>query len=100
MARDPQPQRARHRPRDPQLAPSQPPKPRPTRTRSQDLGPHRTPATRPGTETPMMHRRPVAAQKSWFTPDDLHWFNEGSHHRLYGKLGGHVTKDKPGHFAV
>ena len=40
---------------------------------------------------------------SWLTPQDLYLFNEGSHLRLYDKLGAHpVTRDgKAGfHFAV
>src|SRR5437764_5180577 len=39
----------------------------------------------------------------WLTPQDLYLFNEGSHLRLYDKLGAHpVTRDgKAGfHFAV
>jgi 1,4-alpha-glucan branching enzyme len=26
------------------------------------------------------------------TPEDLHWFNEGTHTHLYGKLGAHLVK--------
>jgi len=28
---------------------------------------------------------------SWLSSDDIHWFNEGNHHRLYQKLGAHAT---------
>ncbi len=42
-------------------------------------------------------------QPVWVSDDDLHWFNEGSHTRLYEKLGAH-TQHQGGingtHFAV
>src|SRR5581483_3579138 len=28
---------------------------------------------------------------SLITPDDLHWFNEGSHYRMYEKMGARLT---------
>ncbi|MEO1009462.1 MAG: 1,4-alpha-glucan branching protein GlgB [Planctomycetota bacterium] len=37
----------------------------------------------------------------WITADDQHWFNEGTHARLYQKLGAHPVPAGPGvHFAV
>jgi len=47
--------------------------------------------------------RPVAADQSWLSEDDLHYFNEGTHYRLYEKLGAHPTTQKGTrgtHFAV
>ncbi len=46
---------------------------------------------------------PTSGHSSIFTPDDLHLFNEGTHTRLYGKLGAHLSQDsdQPGvRFAV
>jgi len=40
-----------------------------------------------------------AAPPSLISPDDLHWFNEGTHSHLYEKLGAHPT-DGGTHFAV
>jgi 1,4-alpha-glucan branching enzyme len=51
------------------------------------------PAPRPATTT----------GATWLTDDDLHLFNEGSHVRLYGKLGAHASKERGRegcHFAV
>jgi len=31
------------------------------------------------------------SQGSWLSADDTYWFNEGNHHRLYQKLGAHLT---------
>jgi len=31
---------------------------------------------------------------SLITPDDLHWFNEGSHYRMYEKMGARLTTSK------
>ncbi|HEX2030456.1 MAG TPA: 1,4-alpha-glucan branching protein GlgB [Actinomycetota bacterium] len=42
---------------------------------------------RPGTRS----RPPVRHDASLLTEDDLHLFNEGTHHRLYRKLGAHPT---------
>ena len=28
---------------------------------------------------------------TWITPEDLHWFNEGTHFRLHEKLGAHLS---------
>jgi 1,4-alpha-glucan branching enzyme len=44
-----------------------------------------------------------ATNMSLLTPDDLYLFNEGSHNRLYRKLGAHLVKTDDGtatHFAV
>ncbi len=44
-----------------------------------------------------------AGSSSPITDDDLHLFNEGTHHRLYRKLGGHLSPDpdrEGAHFAV
>lgn len=38
--------------------------------------------------------RPVLHDVSLLTEDDLHLFNEGSHFRLYEKLGAHPTKHR------
>jgi len=40
----------------------------------------------------------VQPADAWFTADDLHWFNEGTHCRVYQRLGAHLaTQDgKPG----
>src|SRR6187401_327707 len=35
-----------------------------------------------------------------FSPDDLHLFNEGTHYRLYEKLGAHVLPEGGVAFAV
>ncbi|HOE96443.1 MAG TPA: 1,4-alpha-glucan branching protein GlgB [Candidatus Sumerlaeota bacterium] len=35
---------------------------------------------------------PVLYDNSLLTDDDLHWFNEGTHYRLYQKLGSHVVE--------
>jgi 1,4-alpha-glucan branching enzyme len=38
---------------------------------------------------------------SLLTDDDLHWFNEGTHRKLYQKLGAHERRDEKGvYFAV
>ncbi|MGH7904157.1 MAG: 1,4-alpha-glucan branching protein GlgB [Candidatus Dormibacteraceae bacterium] len=45
----------------------------------------------------------MPAEVPWLTEDDLHWFNEGSHYRLYEKLGAHLGRDgaeEGTHFAV
>jgi len=34
----------------------------------------------------------VTQIRNWFTPDDLHWFNEGTHCHIYRKLGAHLTR--------
>src|SRR5438874_4163790 len=47
--------------------------------------------------------REVEAQEPFLSPDDLHLFNEGTHLRLYQKLGSHLLRqdDRSGaHFAV
>src|SRR4029079_9353844 len=57
-----------------------------------------TPAVEPGSPT-----APGSATESPITADDLHLFSEGTHYRLYEKLGAHPwTRDgKAGtHFAV
>jgi 1,4-alpha-glucan branching enzyme len=39
----------------------------------------------------------------WFTPDDLHAFSQGTHSRVYRKLGAHLTRhngERGAHFAV
>jgi 1,4-alpha-glucan branching enzyme len=39
----------------------------------------------------------------WFSDDDLYWFNEGTHSRIYGKLGAHLIHhrgENGAHFAV
>ena len=49
----------------------------------------------------MMHTNSTGIR--WFSDDDLHWFNEGTHARLYEKLGSHLTTVdgvKGTHFAV
>ncbi len=35
---------------------------------------------------------PVRYEKSTLTDEDLYLFNEGSHYRLYQKLGAHAGK--------
>ena len=52
---------------------------------------------------PRADRWQVALENSLITDDDLHLFNEGTHARLYGKLGAHRAKigDSEGtYFAV
>ena len=47
--------------------------------------------------------REAEAQEQFLSPDDLHLFNEGTHLRLYQKLGSHLLRqdDRSGaHFAV
>ena len=44
---------------------------------------------------------PVCYDVSLLTDDDLYLFNEGTHCKLYLKLGAHLLKDPPGvYFAV
>jgi 1,4-alpha-glucan branching enzyme len=45
----------------------------------------------------------TAAQETILTPDDLYLFNQGTHYRLYDKLGAHILKQgspDTTHFAV
>ena len=48
--------------------------------------------------------RPDATVPSPISDDDLHWFNEGTHLRLWEKLGAHPMRNRAGddgvHFAV
>ena len=37
-----------------------------------------------------MTKKPVLSEVTLFTDDDLYLFNEGSHFRLYEKLGAHL----------
>ena len=39
------------------------------------------------------HRTDRAPSSIIMTGDDLHLFNEGTHYRLYDKLGAHLTKE-------
>ena len=45
----------------------------------------------------------VIQKPDWFSADDLHWFNEGTHARSYRKLGAHLAEhngEAGAHFAV
>ena len=45
----------------------------------------------------------IIDKSDWFTADDLHWFAEGTHSRVYQKLGAHLAEDHGqagAHFAV
>src|SRR4051812_2068765 len=59
----------------------------------------RTPAESPGTESPAAREPDIleqrAGQSVWYdvsrvTDDDLYLLSEGTHYRLYEKLGSHV----------
>jgi 1,4-alpha-glucan branching enzyme len=43
---------------------------------------------------PVARAEAVHYDVSLLTDDDLHWFNEGTHFRLYEKLGAHVMQDQ------
>jgi 1,4-alpha-glucan branching enzyme len=45
----------------------------------------------------------IKHKPAWFSPDDLHWFNEGTDCRIYEKFGAHLTHQDGSagtHFAV
>jgi 1,4-alpha-glucan branching enzyme len=42
-------------------------------------------------EGPLAAGRPRSGDELRLTDDDLHWFGEGNHYRLYEKLGAHPT---------
>ncbi|HUJ09667.1 MAG TPA: 1,4-alpha-glucan branching protein GlgB [Verrucomicrobiae bacterium] len=45
----------------------------------------------------------VIHKPAWFSSDDLHWFNEGTHSRIYEKFGAQLTSQNGStgvHFAV
>lgn len=51
----------------------------------------------------MKEAKPVIHNKTLLTDDDLYLFNEGTHYRLFEKLGAHILDnegDKGTHFAV
>jgi 1,4-alpha-glucan branching enzyme len=50
--------------------------------------------TRPRKRTDSLEQRPL------LTEDDIYWFNEGTHQRLYEKLGSHLGPDGDVVFAV
>jgi 1,4-alpha-glucan branching enzyme len=49
--------------------------------------------------SPYHHPGPVA-DADFLSDDDLHWFHEGTHRRLYEKLGAHRTPEGSIRFAV
>ncbi len=49
------------------------------------------PEVTPRTEGPPVAGRPRSGDELRLTEDDLHWFGEGNHYRLYEKLGAHPT---------
>jgi 1,4-alpha-glucan branching enzyme len=57
------------------------------------------PAGGPGARRASVAPNVAAGSETLLTPDDLYLFNEGTHSRLWGKLGAHVTRDGT-HLAV
>ncbi len=58
---------------------------------------------RPMGSTPQLSEPSAALEVTLFSPEDLHWFNEGTHSHLYEKLGAHpLTVEGAGgtHFAA
>ncbi len=58
---------------------------------------------RPKGSTPQLSEPSAALEVTLFSPEDLHWFNEGTHSHLYEKLGAHpLTVEGAGgtHFAA
>ncbi|MBM3957348.1 MAG: 1,4-alpha-glucan branching enzyme, partial [Gemmatimonadetes bacterium] len=47
----------------------------------------------PGASSPARRRREAAPPSVTLTAQDLHLFNEGTHHRLYQKLGAHPSRE-------
>jgi 1,4-alpha-glucan branching enzyme len=63
---------------------------------------NRPAAPRAGTREPVT-APDAAAEVTLLTSEDLHWFNEGTHSRLFEKLGAHLAgsgNDAGTHFAV
>ncbi len=46
----------------------------------------------PTTNPPAEHPSPVRYDVSLLTPEDFYLFNEGSHYRIYDKLGAHLVE--------
>lgn len=44
--------------------------------------------------------KPSTQPSSRISNEDIHWFNEGTHFRLYEKLGAHLAPQQGVHFAV